>query len=133
MQIPTATQVFDTDTYEFKSEDNADAKFRLKTTQGAQFVAFGESSATVKVERDFTTRAEFDTFKNLTSSSLTFIASKSANEQVTILTPVSYKESYEVAVGGQGDLVRATVGYQCAIDATGKHYLITVICAENIT
>jgi len=133
IQIPTATQVFDTDKYEFSSEDNAEPQYRLKTTTGAQFVAFGESNATIKVERDFETRADYDTFKALTSQSVTFVASKGANESITILMPAAIKDSYEVNLGGQGDLVRASVGYTGVIDDTGKHYQITVVTNENVT
>lgn len=134
VSIPTASQVFDTDTFEFQSEDNAEPQFRLKNTgAGAQFVKFGESNATIKVERDFENRTDYDAFKALTSQSITFLATKGAGESVTVLAPVAFKDSYEISIGGQGDLIRSSIEYQCAIDGTGKHYQLTVVCAENIT
>ncbi len=133
IQIPTATQIYDADSFEFQSEDNAEPQFRLKTTTGAQFVAFGESNATISVERDFETRADYDTYKNLTAQSITFVASKGANDSLTILMPAAIKDSYEVSIGGQGDLIRASVSYTGVIDATGKHYEISVVTSENIT
>lgn len=133
MQIPTATQVFDADGFEFSADDSAEPQFRMKSSgRGASWVKFGESQATAKINRDFATRADFDGFKALTAQSLTFVASKGASESITILMPVAYKEDYEINIGGQGDAIRASVSYQCAIDGTGKHYQITVICAENI-
>lgn len=133
LQIPTATQIFDADGFEFSSEDNAEPQFRMKSSgRGASWIKFGESSATMKLNRDFTTRTDFDGFKALTSQSITLAASKGASESITILAPVSIKESYEINLGGQGDAVRAAISYQCAIDGTGKHYQVTVVCAENI-
>ena len=133
LQIPTATQIFDADTYEFSSEDNGQANSRLKNTAGAQFVSFGESSASVKLSRDFETRADYDTYKAGTAQSLTMLATIDANNSVSILTPVAIKSSYEVNIGGQGDLIRASIEYSCVIDPTGKHYQIVVTTSENIT
>lgn len=134
MQIPTATQVFDTDSFEFTSEDNASAQFRMKNSgRGAQFVSFGESAGTMKVDRDFDGRADYDAYKALTAQSITLAASKGAGESITILMPSSIKDSYAVNLGGQGDLVRASVTYQLAAGAGGNHYLITVVTpTENI-
>lgn len=133
IEIPTATQVFDTDSFEFQSEDNAEVQFRLKDELGAQFVSFGESSATLTVERDFENRAEYDAFKALTAQSITMKASQGADIGIDILMPAAVKESYEVNIGGQGDLLRASVGYQGVIDGTGKHYEIVVRTTEDIT
>lgn len=131
IQIPTATQVFDADTYEFAVEDNAEAQNRLKNTIGAQFVKFGENNTSVKVERDFETRAELDQYKNLTSKSITFEATQ-GTEKVTILTPVAFVNTYEYGLSSVGDLVRASVEYQCAINAAGASFELTVVTAENL-
>lgn len=131
LEIPTATQVYDTDSFEFQSEDNAEAQFRLKNTPGAQFVAFGESNATLSVERDFENRVEYDGYKALTAQSIKLTAT-AGTESVEISMPAAIKESYEINLGGQGDLVRASVSYQGVIDSTGKHYQITVNTAENV-
>lgn len=135
LQIPTATQVFDTDTFSFESNDNGAVQFRLKDSLGAQFVSFGESDATINVARDFTSRTEYDAFKTLTKKSITLEASHGAvdDDSITIVAPVSIVDTYEVAISSQGDLVRASIAYQCAIDATGKHYSITVVTSEDIT
>lgn len=134
IEIPTATQVFDTDQFEFQSEDNAEPQFRLKNTgRGAQFVKFGESEATLTVERDFETRADYDTYKALTAQSITLTATNGASNIIQIIMPSAIKDTYEIEIGEQGDLVRASVEYQGVIDGTGKHYQIIVTTTENIT
>lgn len=133
VQIPTATQVFDADTFEFQVEDNAEAQFRLKNTgRGASFISFGERNVTVSTERDFQDRTEYELYKSVTSGSLTLLASKSATNSIEINVPTTIKDSYEVALGGQGDLIRASVSYQGIIDATGKSYQIVVKSQEVI-
>lgn len=134
IQIPTASQVFDTDNFEFASDDNATPQFRLKNTgRGAQFVSFGESAATMKVDRDFDGRVDYDAYKALTAQSITLVASQGAGDSITLLMPASIKDSYVVNIGGQGDLVRASVTYQAAVGGAGNHYLVTVITpTENI-
>lgn len=130
--IPTATQVFDADGFEFSSDDGGEAQFRLASNRRAVWVKFGESNATMKCTRDFIDRTDYDTFKALTSQSITFTATNGA-AILTILSPVSIKDSYEVALGGQADAVRAAISWKCVIDGTGKHYSVVVTCAENIT
>jgi len=133
LQIPTASQIFDADTFEFQVEDNAEVQYRLKSTgRGGSFVSFGERNVTVSTERDFQDRTEYDLYKSVTSGSLTLLASKGAANSVQIDVPATIKNSYEVALGGQGDLIRGSVSYQGVIDGTGKSYQITVKCQENI-
>jgi hypothetical protein len=134
MQIPTSTSTFDVDTFEWTCNDNANPNYRLKNTgRGAQFVNFGERDLTLTCERDFDTRADYDAFKALTGQSVTLAASKGVNNAVTLLTPVTIKDTYELGLGGQGDLVRANIQYQMPIDGTGKSFQITVATQENLT
>lgn len=135
LQIPTASQVFDSDSFEFTVNDNATPQYRLRSA-GRQpgFINWGESEATLKVDRDFTSRTDYDAFKALTSQTVTMLASKGASESVAYLMPVGFKDTFETVIGGEGDLVRSTINYQAAIDGTGKHYLITVTTpTESIT
>lgn len=134
LQIPTASQIFDTDTLQFQVNDNGEAQYRISTTSAPQFVSFGESEGTLTIARDFLNRTEYDAFKALTAKSITFTASNGANDSISILCPVSIVDTYEVDLSGQGDLVRASITYQLAIDGTGKHYQITVnTLTENIS
>lgn len=134
MEIPTATQVFDTDGFTFSVDDGAEAQYRLKdTSRGAQFVSFGERSVTVSVERDFEDRTDYDAFKALTAQSITLHATKGANNSIKITVPAAIKETYEVGLGGQGDLIRASVSYQATLDSLGKAYEIEVKTQQDIT
>jgi hypothetical protein len=88
---------------------------------------------TLMFERDFLNRTDYDAFKALTSQTVTIKATKGVNNEITLLTPVAFKDTYEVSLSGQGDLVRASVAYQCAIDGSGNSYNITVKTQESVT
>ena len=134
IEIPTTTQVFDVDTFEFQVEDNAEAQNRLKSSLGAQFIKYGERAVTLSAERDFVTRTEYDQFKALTAKSVSIKASRATNNYVNIVVPNSVIDSYEVALGGQGDLVRASISYNGVYDTTtSKAYSVVVGTQENIT
>jgi len=134
IQMPTATQVFDVDTFEFSVNDNAEPQFRLKNTgRGAQFVKYGERSVQITTERDFLNRTDYDAYKALTAQSLTLVATKGANNLIQLDAPTVIKDTYEVGLSGQGDLVRASLSYQGTYDpATSKAYSIIVKTQENI-
>jgi hypothetical protein len=133
IEIPTATPVLDTDTFEWTVEDNGQANFRLKSTgRGAQFINYGERSSTITLERDFESRADFDAFKAVTAQSITISATKGANNSISLLAPVAIKDTYEVGLSGQGDLVRAAIAYNNVIDGTGKSWQIVVKTQEDI-
>jgi len=133
IEIPTGTPVLDTDSFEFGVEDNAEPQFRLKNTgQGAQFVAFGERSTTLSVERDFEARTEYDAFKTLTSKSVSMKAIRGVNNSIQIDTPAAIVDTYELGLSGQGDLIRGAVKYNGVVDGTGKSYQIIVKTQEDI-
>jgi len=134
IEIPTGSAVLDTDTFEFSVEDAAEAQFRLKSTgRGAQFIKYGERASTMTFERDFQDRTDFDAFKATTSQSVTITASKGVNNSISILAPVAIKDTYEVGLSSEGDLVRASIAYQNIIDGTGKSWQIVIKTQEDIT
>ncbi len=131
IQIPTASQVFDADGFDFSVENNAEAQYRLKDTgRGAQFIKYGENNVTASMERDFDSRAEYETFKALTASSLTMKATK-GDQSVAMTMPVAIKDEYTVGLSGQGDLIRAATSYTGIVDATGFPYSLEVVTTEN--
>lgn len=135
IEIPTATQVFDMDTFTFTVTDNAEPQFRLKNTgRGAQFVKYGERSVTLSTERDFLTRTEYDAFKTLTSQAVKLKAAKSANESIQIDMAAAIRDTYTMNLSSQGDLVRAAISYQGTYDATAAAaYILTIIATVSIT
>jgi hypothetical protein len=127
------TQMFDTDTFEFTVNDNAEPQFRLKDTgRGAQFVKFGEREAKITTERDFFNRTEYDAFKSLTQEVIYIKAHKSATNYIKASAPVSIKNTYEVGLSSQGDLVRASIDYMNTIDGSGNSYTVEIGTQENI-
>jgi hypothetical protein len=134
IQIPTATQVFDADGFEFQVDDNGEAQYRLKDTgRGAQFVQYGERSVQLSMERDFLTRTDYDAFKALTAQAITITATKGANNSVALNMTTAIKDSYELSLGGQGDLLRASITYQGPINTSGVPFTIVVKTQEDIT
>jgi len=127
------TQMFDTDTFEFTINDNAEPQYRLKNTgRGAQYIKFGERESKITMERDFFNRTEFDAFKALTQEAIFMKASKSATNYIKATAPVSIKNTYELGLSGQGDLVRAAIEYMNVINSSGNSYLVEVGTQENI-
>jgi hypothetical protein len=134
IEVPTASAVTDTDTFEFTVNDNAEPQYRLKSTgRAAQFVKFGEREVSLSLERDFQTRTDYDAFKAMTAQSITLTASKGANNSISILAPVAIKDTYEVNLDGQGDLVRAAIEYQNLVGPSTAAYTLTAKTQENIT
>jgi hypothetical protein len=133
IQVPTATQVFDCDGFEFTVDDNGEVQYRLKNIPGSQFSTFGERSVTLSTERDFFDRTEYDAFKALTAQSITIVATKGANNSIQIDIPAAVKDTYEIGLSGQGDLIRASMSWQGVTDVTGKDYTVTVKTQESFT
>ena len=134
LEIPTATQVFDCDAFEFAQTDNPTPNFRIKNTNaGPSFIAFGESASTLKLERDFTSRTDYDTFKNLTAQAIHFNAANGANAIFDLVCPVAVKDTYDIGVPSQSDLLRMSVVYQSIANTAGIQYTIVVTTSENIT
>lgn len=136
IQIPTATQVFDSDTFTFTVNDNADPQYRLRNTgRGAQFIKFGERDVTLAIARDFQNRTDYDAFKALTAQTITLKAIKDASNEIDFLMPVSQVEAYDISgLSGEGDLIRAAITYRGLYDATTTApYKVTITTVENIT
>lgn len=134
IEVPTLTQVFDVDTFEFSVDDSGEPQYRLKDTgRGAQFISFGERTASMTMARDFDTRADYDAFKALTAQSVTLTATKGVNNAIAINMPAAIKDTYEVGLSGQGDLTRASIAYNGVLDAVGNAYKLTIKTQEDLT
>jgi hypothetical protein len=121
------------DQFEWACDDNAVPEYRMKNTgRGAQFIKYGERAMTFTCERDFIDRSDYDAFKALTSQAVTISATKTANNSISLLASVSIKDTYEMGLSGEGDLIRAKIAYQLAIDGGGLSYVITLKTQENV-
>jgi hypothetical protein len=136
LEIPTATQVFDTDSFEFSIDDAAEPQFRIADTRSAQFIKYGERDVTLSVERDFETRTDYDAFKALTAQGVTLKAGHNLGAQADITFEIlsAIKNTYEVTgLSGQAELVRASIEYQGVYNAAGSaSYGIEIITTEDL-
>lgn len=133
IEIPTTTQVFDADAFSLEVDEGASVQNRLKDSLGAEFIAFGERTVTLSLDRDFESRAEYDQFKALTAKSVSVKLSTDANNMVDFVVPVATIDTYDVSLGGVGDLVRASVQYMGVHDAgINGSYSITVTTTEDV-
>lgn len=134
IEVPTATDVSDVETFSFSVDDSISAADRLRAVRTPAFLYYGERSTTLSLTRDFENRTDFDSFKAATSQSVTIKAARGANNKIEILMPVAYKESYEHNLSGQGDLIQASISYFGAYGATqAGSYQIDIATQENIT
>jgi hypothetical protein len=133
MEIPTGTVVNDTDGFELSVDDNGTPEFRMKNTgRGADFIHYGERSCELTLMRDFLTRADYDAWRAYTGQAVHMLASRGINNSVDFVLNTAIKDTYEVALGAQGDLVRANIKYQCIANASGQEFTITVKTQELV-
>lgn len=119
LEIPTSTDIFDVDTFTFNIEDAAEPQHRLTTSRIPRFIKWGERTITASVERDFSSRTEYDAFKALTSTTARLAMSRGANNSVELTLPRAVPETFEPGtLSSQGDLVRASIQYQGTYDNT---------------
>jgi hypothetical protein len=134
IEVPTSTDVADVETFSFSVDDSISAADRLRAVRTPAFLHYGERSTALSLTRDFEDRTDFDSFKAATAQSVTIKASRGANNEISILMPVAYKESYEHALSGQGDLIQASISYFGAYGATeAGSYQIDIKTQEDIT
>lgn len=136
MEIPTAAQVFDVNGFTFSVDDGAEHAYRLRDDgRGAMFTKFGERSTEITLERDFDSRTDYDAFKALTAQAVHFRAEDpaEAGNYVDILMDAAIKDTYEIGLDGQGDLVMASIVYQGIYsDSDSRSYVLECGSATEI-
>lgn len=136
LEIPTATQVFDTDAFNLTINDNGTPEFRIKNTRTMQFAKYGERATTLKVSRDFADRTEYDAYKVLTQKAVKLKCIKvAATAEIDFEIKAGIVDTYAIAgTTGQADLVRADITYQAVYDnTTSMAYQITCTTSAVIT
>lgn len=135
VEIPTGATVLDTDEFTLSIDENGNNAYRMKTpSRGPAFIWMGERNIELSLSRDFLDRADYDAFKALTAHSVTIKAVQSASGEFNFKIPAALKDTYEVGLAGQGELLRANIKYQTVYDpATSKAYELMVKTTENIT
>lgn len=135
IEIPQTTVVgCGIDTFSFDVDDSGTAEPRLcGTGQGAKIIYFGERNTKLSTTRDFEDRDDFDAYKALTSQSLKILASKGSNNSVELNAGVMIKDTYQVSLNGQGELLRAQIEYMLVRDpSTSRNHQIVVKTQENM-
>jgi len=132
VEVPTAAQVFDVADFTFTVNDNAEAQNRLMNNRYAQWVKFGQREVQLQMERDFSTRAELDAYKALTSQSITVTMTKTVTDNVSVIMPVAVIDSYDMdGLSDQGQATMHRLTYEGVYDpATSKSY--SLVC-KSIT
>ncbi len=136
--IPTATQVFDMDTFSFSVDEAGAPAYRLKNTganagRGAQFVSMGERTVAMTASRDFIDKTDYGLFQAGTAQSITILCSHGANNSIQFLIGNTFKSSMQIPLAAQGDIIRSSLTYDSTIDGSGNATVITVASQETIT
>jgi hypothetical protein len=135
IQIPALTSVVNLDGFTFSDDDSATPQYRLRNDRRSpSFITFGERSVGLSTNLDFESKADYDAFKALTAQNIVFEAADGASKILTIDVPAFIKDTYEVGLSGQGDLVQAAVNYVGQYDSgTAKSYEISITTDEDMT
>jgi hypothetical protein len=132
LEVPTGSTVNDSDSFEFTVNDNGEPQFRNKVGRGAAFIKYGEREVNLTLGRDFVTKTDYDNFKALTAQSITLTASKGANNSISMLLAAAIKNSYEIGLSGQGELLRGQIEYTNIL-ASPTPYNVVVKTQEDVT
>lgn len=134
VEIPTSTQVYDVDTFQLTINDNGEQQYRLRDDRlGPSYMKWGERAVQLTAERDFVSKVEYDAYKALTAQAVTIECDISAVEFVHFNIFSAIKDTYEISLSGQGDLLRGRINYEGVYNTTATaSYGIEVGTAENI-
>lgn len=118
---------------------NAAAQNRIIANRSAAYISYGKTEATYSTELDFISRTEYDNFKAATQRAVRLESIRgganyaAATEAVQITFNRSAYDSYDIGLGGIGDLIMAaTTGHGLA-QVGGNPYQISVKSALSIT
>jgi hypothetical protein len=135
VKIPSSTPVTDIDNFTFSVDDGGEPTFRLVSGQRyPSYIMYGEREVSASLERDFESRTEYDGFKAATASSLQILCTADAGGYIQIDMYSTIKDSYEVGLSGQGDMVRASIEYKGVYNVSASaSYEIVVSTTANLT
>jgi len=135
VEIPDTTTIYDTDNFSWSVTEGGSVNHRLDGSTNPASITMGERTTACSMDRDFDSRTDLDLFELATATSLTLLCVYSGGDRkLKLEMPVASMESYDVNLGGQGDIVRASINYTGSYSAsvTGG-YRATVMTDENIT
>lgn len=118
--------------FEFSTSYNAEAQNRIRSDRKASYIAYGATEATYDTELDFIDKVEYDNFKAATTRAVKLESLRGgatfalATEGVQVQINRSAYDTYEVGLGGMGDLIMAGVTGRALGIAGGDPYAIQV-------
>lgn len=125
--------------FTFTANYNAEAQNRIVADRSASYVSFGETEANIETELDFIDRTEYDNFVATTQKAIkleccnggaTYAAATNA---VKVQANRSVYETYDIQLGGLGDIIMAGVTARVIGISGGDPYEIHVKSAANIS
>jgi hypothetical protein len=134
-----STAALDFNGFTFNVNYNGEAQNRIRADRAASYISFGETEASYDTELDFVDKAEYDNFKAAATRAVRLESLRgtqlfsTATEAVRIDINRSAYDSYEVGLGGMGDLIMANVNGRAIGVAGGSAYSIEVKSASEIT
>ena len=135
VEIPDSSAVTDMDNFSWAVTEGGSVNHRLDGSTNPASITMGERTTSCSMDRDFDSRTDLDLFEAATATSLTIICTHTATTRYLKLEmPVASMETYDVNLGGQGDIVRASINYTGSYSAsvTGG-YRATVKTEEDIS
>jgi hypothetical protein len=118
---------------------NAAAQNRIVANRAASYVSYGKTEAGYNTELDFVSKAEYDNFKAASTRAVRLESLRGgatfalATEGVQITFNRSAYDSYDVGLGGIGDLIMAATTGRALGIAGGNPYQISVKSGATIT
>jgi hypothetical protein len=118
---------------------NAEAQNRIRSDRSASYISFGETEINLETQLDFEDKTDFDNFKNSTKKAFRIrsigdgAAYAASQDAITIDLNRASFDSYEVGLGGMGDLIMADVTARGLGVAGGDAAVIEVKSTLDIT
>jgi len=120
---------------------NGEPQNRITRARSASYIKYGITEVSYDTELDFTSRAEYDNFVNLTKRAMRFESINpggvagtwaAATTGFRITNYNTVYNTYETSLSGMGDLVMATVNGRAIAIAGGSGYKMECISPTNI-
>lgn len=124
----------DAESTEFVINDNGEPKFNLTGEDRADYVRFGEFVAEASYEIDFESKADYAIWVARTAQEIILDANKSANQQLNLEFHGAMYDTFEVALAGLGDQVRAAASARAVHNvAANAAVTLKLITNEDVT
>lgn len=118
---------------------NAAAQNRINQLRSAAYISFGKTEAGYETELDFVSRTEYDNFKAASTRAVRLESLRGgatfalASEAFQLTYNRSAYDTYDLGLGGIGDLIMATTAGRALAQVGGNPYQISLKSSVSIT